>query len=236
MSGHSKWATIHRAKGVKDIARGQLFSKLARAITIAAKTGGGPSPDSNLKLRYAIDKGREANMPKENIERAISKAAGGEVLDEVVYEGFGPEGIQVMVEVATDNRNRTGQEIKNLFEKSGGRFGGPGSVAFNFDPKGLIVIKKMEDQEAQVLHLIDAGVEDFEIVDDVVEVYVPANELFAMVGKLQTFNFEVTSSELIQKPKLMQKVEDPDKEQKVMAFLDTLNDHEDVQKVHTNLE
>ena len=116
MSGHSKWATIHRQKGVKDAARGNLFSKLARAITLAAKQGGG-NPDGNIKLRVAIDKARVANMPKDKIERAISKAESGEALDEVFYEGFGPGGIAVIVEVATDNRNRTGQEIKNISEE-----------------------------------------------------------------------------------------------------------------------
>ncbi|HLA04097.1 MAG TPA: YebC/PmpR family DNA-binding transcriptional regulator, partial [Patescibacteria group bacterium] len=120
MSGHSKWATIHRQKGVKDAKRGALFSKLARAITIAAKLGSGPDPGSNFKLRMAIDRAKAENMPKSNIERAIASAEGSGKLEEVIYEGFGPEGIAVMMEVTTDNRNRTGQEIKNIFERGGG--------------------------------------------------------------------------------------------------------------------
>ncbi len=153
MSGHSHYATIKRQKGMKDAAKGKVFSKMGRAITIAVKSGGGISdPNANYKLRMAVDAARAVNMPKENIERAISKAAGhSQSLDEIIYEGFGPGGVGIIVEAATDNRNRTAQEIKNIFERGGGNLGGPGSVAFNFDPKGLIVVKKGEASEPQML-------------------------------------------------------------------------------------
>src|SRR5258708_23459947 len=178
MSGHSHYATTHRQKELKDADKDQIFSKLARAITIAAKTGGGPDPDSNYKLRITIDKARAASMPKENIDRAISKAEGGGDLDEVMYEGFGPSGVAVLVEVATDNRNRTNSEIKNLFEKNGGKMGSPGSVSFNFAPKGLLLVEKSCNIDEELLKLIDLGAEDVVEKDDVIEVFVPFQSLF----------------------------------------------------------
>lgn len=142
MSGHSKWSTIKRKKETSDAARGKLFSKLSRAISIAVKTGGGPDPSSNSKLKVAIDAAKSANMPKINTERAISRGGGKDNLEEITYEGFGPLSIGVLVEVTTDNRNRSGQDIKVLFEKGGGRLGGPGSVSHNFESKGLLLVKK----------------------------------------------------------------------------------------------
>lgn len=223
MSGHSHYATIHRQKEIKDAAKGKVFSKLARAITIAAKTGGSTNPDFNFKLRMAIDKAKEASMPKDNIDRAVSKAEGAASLEEVTYEGFGPNGILVLVEAATDNRNRTSSEIKNLFDKNGGKFGTPGSVAFNFEPKGLSLIKKEGNLDEQILKLIDMGAEDVVEVEDGLEVYVP-------VDKIQEFK-----ADLIQKPKNLQAVPE-DKKEQVIAFLDNLENHDDVQKVHTNAD
>ncbi len=233
MSGHSHYATIHRQKELKDAAKGQVFSKLARAITIAAKSGGGPDPDSNFKLRIAIDKARAVSMPRENIDRAIDKARGaGEALDEVVYEGFGPSGIELMVEVATDNRNRTNAEIRNLFDKNGGKMGSPGSVAFNFDPKGLLLIQKNNPDE-QLLKLIDLAVEDFNEMDDVIEVFVNPKELMEFQKKISGAGFTVTTAELIQRPKNMVEIADADKE-KVEKFLENFDNHDDVQKVFSN--
>ncbi|OGM24666.1 hypothetical protein A2627_02610 [Candidatus Woesebacteria bacterium RIFCSPHIGHO2_01_FULL_39_28] len=236
MSGHSHYATIKRQKGLKDAQKGNVFSKLGRAITIAAKEGGGPDPDSNFKLRVAVEKARQANMPKENIERAISKASGGEVLEEVFYEGFGPGGVGVIVEVATDNRNRTGQEIKNLFEKAGGRLGGPGSVSFNFEPKGLILVRKQKNLESQILTLIDLGAEDVEETENDVEVYVSPEKLASVRKVVEEKGFEVTSSELIQKPKNFVTVSSSEEAKKTISFLDNFNDHDDVQKVFANLD
>lgn len=233
MSGHSHYATTHRQKELKDAAKGQVFSKLARAITIAAKTGGSPNPDFNFKLRIAVDKARAASMPKENIDRAISKAAGGEALDEVVYEGFGPAGISVLAEVATDNRNRTAAEVKNLFEKNGGKMGGPGSVSFNFEPKGMILVKKTDKPDEQMLALIDTGADDVVEEDDALLVYTPVNNFSSTMEKIKAAGFEIISGELTQKPLNFQNVSKEDAE-RVEKFLENFETHDDIQKVHTN--
>ena len=236
MSGHSKWATIHREKGVKDAKRGNLFSKLGRAISIAVKTGGGPDISSNFKLRVAVEKARAADMPKDNIERAISKGSGGEAMDEVSYEGFGPGGIGVIVEVATDNKNRTASEIKSIFERGGGNLGGPGSVSFNFEQKGFLLVKKKENPEAQMLKLIEAGVEDVQESSDGIEVYTAPNMLGEVRKHLEAEGFEIASTELYLKPKTPLTISDPEIVKKATNFLESLEDHDDVQKVYTNLD
>ncbi len=236
MSGHSHYSTIKRQKEANDAARGQVFSKLSRAISITVKTGGGANPDSNYKLRVAIDKARAANMPKVNVERAISKGTGGGALEEVTYEGFGPGGIAVMVEVATDNRNRSGQEIKNIFEKGGGSLAGPGAVSFNFEPRGFLIIKKSKNVEEQMLMLIDLGVEDMEETNDGIEAYVEANVLSQTREKLENEDFKVTSTELVQKPKNYQSIAGEKEASKALSFLDDLEKHDDVQKVFANVD
>ena len=224
MSGHSHYATTKRQKELKDNARGQIFSKLGRAITIAAKSGGGPDPDSNFKLRIAIDKARAASMPKENIDRAISRGgSGGEVFDEILYEGFGPAGISVLVSVATDNRNRTNAEIRSLFDKNGGKMGSPGSVSFNFEPSGFVFVEKETNVDEQILKLIDLGAEDVEVVEDGIVVYMPLNKI------------EIFKGEFIQKPKTYIKVPD-EKQDQVKTFLDNFETHDDVQEVFTNAD
>jgi YebC/PmpR family DNA-binding regulatory protein len=235
MSGHSHYSTIKRQKEANDAARGQVFSKLSRAISIAVKTGGGSSPDSNYKLRVAIDKARAANMPKVNVERAISKGTGGGVLEEVTYEGFGPGGIAVMVEVATDNRNRSGQEIKNIFEKERGSLAGPGAVSFNFEPRGFLIVKKDKNTEEQMLTLIDLGVEDIEETNDGIEVYVDVHALSQTREKLENKGFKVISTEMVQKPKNYQSIAEEKKASKALSFLDNLEKHDDVQKVFANI-
>lgn len=236
MSGHSHYATIKRQKETKDAARGQIFSKLAKAISIAVKTGGGASPDTNYKLRVAIDKAKAANMPKVSIERAISKGTGGGTLEEITYEGFGPGGIAVILEAATDNRNRTVQEIKGLFERGGGSLAGPGAVSFNFVSRGLLVVKKKKDIEAQILKLIDLGVEDVDEVEDGLEIYVEGSKLNETKKTLEKEGLKVISSELVQKPKTLQTVSDKKTAAKALAFLNNLEDYEDVQKVFANLD
>ena len=236
MSGHSKWSTIKHKKAAKDITRGKLFSKLGRGISIAVKTGGGPDPASNHKLRVAIEAARAANMPKTNIERAISKASEAGNLEEVTYEGFAPEGVGVLVETATDNRNRTSQEMKAIFERGGGSMAGPGAVSFNFEPKGLIHVKKGSDAETQLLTLIDLGVEDAEESGDIVEVYTEANLLSQTKDKIDKEGFEVTNAELVQKPKTLQKVSNEASAKKTIDLLQTLEDHDDVQKVFANVD
>lgn len=237
MSGHSKWSTIKRKKQAEDIARGKLFSKLSKAISVAAKTGGGPDPDANPKLRMAIDQAKTANMPKDNIERAINKGSGtAENLEETTYEGYGPYGIAVIVETMTDNKNRTAQEIKNLFERGGGSLAGPGAVSFNFEKKGLVVVEKENDVEAQMLKLIDTGAEDVEETQDGIETYVLPDETSNVAKKLRDIGQKIKEVELIEKPKSYQRIEDASKAQKALNFLDSLEDHDDVQKVFANLD
>lgn len=236
MSGHSKWSTIKRQKAVNDNARGQTFSKLSRAITIAVKTGGGPNPDSNYKLKMAIDAARAENMPKGTIDRAINKAAsGGEQMEEIMYEGFGEEGVGVLVQATTDNRNRTAQEIKSIFDKNGGTMSQPGSVSFNFELKGYLLIKKFENVDEQILALIDLGIEDVEETEGGIEIYVSAQELFEVKRKVEENGFGVITAELIQKPKLKIPLEE-NKAEKLFKLLDALDSHEDVQKVFDNSE
>ena len=237
MSGHSKWSTIKHKKEATDAARGKLFSKLSRAISIAVKTGGGPDPSANHKLKVAIDAAKTANMPKSNIERALRQARGklGE-LEEMTYEGFGPGGINVIVEVATDNRNRTGQEIKAIFERGGGGLAGPGAVSFNFEPRGLFVVSKTGDSEEQILKLIDLGVEDVEETEDGIEVYVDPSDFSEVKKRAEDAGFKVTSAELFQKPKNLQVVSDKTLASKILSFLEKLEDHDDVQKVFANLD
>lgn len=236
MSGHSHYATIHRQKELKDAQKGQIFSKLAKEIAIAVKSGG-PDPNSNFKLRVAMDRARAANMPKDNVERAISSGSSSAAnLEEATYEGFGPSGIAVMVSAATDNRNRTSQEVKNLFERAGGRLAGPGSVSFNFENKGLLVIEKIAEVETQMLALIDMGVEDIEETDDGIEVYVLPDKLTETRKKLQEAGFSITSTELFMKPKSLQTISDPSEAKRVLNFLESLEEHEDVQKVYANLD
>jgi YebC/PmpR family DNA-binding regulatory protein len=234
MSGHSHYATINkRQKAATDAAKGNVFSRHARNILLAAKGGG--DPDLNFKLRVAIDKARVDNMPKENIERAIAKATSeGGNLEEIIYEGFGPAGVSVIVEAATDNKNRTAQEIKNLFEKFGGTLAGPGAVSYNFESKGFLLVKKSADPEAQMLSLIDAGAEDLTEVEDGIEVYTSPETLSDLRKKLMDAGFEVVETELQMKPRTTVEITDPTQEEKIVKFLETLEEYDDVQKVYSN--
>jgi len=238
MSGHSHFATIKRQKEAKDAAKGKVFSKLGRAISIAVKTGGGGDPASNYKLRMAVDAARAANMPKDNIERAISRAQTEAAnLEEVMYEGFAPGGVGVLVRVATDNRNRSAQEMKNIFERGGGSLAGPGSVSFNFEPKGLMIVKKSANPDDQMLELIDSGVED--IVDpegNYFEAYVAPDKLSEVREVLVSKGFEIESSSLIQKPKNVLRVDDASTATKIMKLMETFDDHDDVQDVFANFD
>jgi YebC/PmpR family DNA-binding regulatory protein len=235
MSGHSKWATIHRQKEVKDAARGKVFSKYAKLITIAAKTGGS-NPDTNFRLRDIIEKAKEVNMPKENVDRALEKATSeSQNLEEVMYEGFGPSGVPVLIQATTDNRNRTGQEIKNLLEKNGGSLAGPGAVSFQFDHMGFILVEKQGDGTEETLKLIDIGVEDFEEGESSIACFVQPHDLYAKKKDIENAGFKVITSELIMKPKISQEIEDQAKMDKILAFIDTLEAHDDVHKVFTTV-
>lgn len=235
MSGHSHFATIKRQKAVNDAAKGNLFSKLARAIMIAAK--GGADPDMNFKLRVEIDKARAASMPKENIDRAIAKATTEAAnLTEIAYEGFGPGGIGVIINVATDNKNRSAQEIKNLFERAGGTMAGPGAVSFNFESKGYILVNKSTDPETQMLTMIDLGVEDVTDSADGIEVYTAPGELGEVRKKFESSGFEIKEIELVMKPKNFQTIEDAVVAAKALTFLDMVEDQDDVSNVFSNLD
>lgn len=232
MSGHSKWSTIKRQKAANDNARGKAFSKLVRGITIAAKAGG-PDLASNYKLRIAVDNARAENMPKDTIDRAINKAKGSETLEEVTYEGFGPGGVGLLVHVATDNRNRTAQEVKSIFDRSGGSLGGPGSVSFNFEPKGYIEVKKLASPDNQILALIDLGVEELEETEEGIDVYIKAQELFNTKSKVEELGYKVLAADLVQKPKARISLEQKDKE-KFFQLVASLESLEEVQNIFNN--
>ena len=234
MSGHSHFATIKRQKGLNDAKKGKVFSKMARDIAIAVKAAG-PDPDSNYKLRLVIDKARSYNMPKSNIERAISSGVGGAALEEITYEGFGPGGIGVIVKVATDNKNRTAQEMKNTFERAGGSLAGPNAVSFNFENKGFILVEKSSNPEEQTLKLIDLGIEDIEETSDGIEVYVAPEKLGEIRKKIEEIGFIVKEAELFMKPITYQKVEGNDVN-RALDFMDSLDDLDDVQSVYSNLD
>ncbi|KKP31467.1 MAG: hypothetical protein UR21_C0009G0048 [Candidatus Woesebacteria bacterium GW2011_GWC2_31_9] len=219
MSGHSHFATIKRQKETKDAAKGNLFGKLSKTISIAIKSGGGANPDTNFKLRVAIDKAKEFNMPKDNIDRILKSAMEKmDNIEEITYEGFGPCGVGVLVETVTDNKNRTAQEFKNIFEKSGGSMAGPGAVSYNFENKGFLLVQKKGDVENQILTLIDIGIEDCEEREDGLEVA----------------GFVILSTELRMEAKTYLEVTNDDQIAKITNFLEELEEHDDVQKVYSN--
>ncbi len=237
MAGHSHWANIARKKSVVDARRGKLFSKLARYIIIAARAGGG-DPDTNLKLRYAIEKARAVSMPKETIERAIKRGTGeleGTSYDEVTYEGYGPGGVAVLVEAMTDNRNRTGGEIRKIFERGGGSLGNPGCVAYMFDRKGFFAIDahKYPDEDRLLGVALEAGAEDLHREGDVFEITCDPSQFSAVLAALQAAGIETVEAEVKYLPK-MQKELDVATGKRVVQFLQMLEDHEDVQNVYTD--
>ena len=240
MSGHSKWSTIKRQKESKDARRGQIFTKLGNAITVAVRASGGiGDPEKNFKLRLAIEKARGLNMPKETIQRAIKRGEGGKEgnnWSEIVYEGYGPEGIAIVTEVVTDNRNRTTSEIKNLFERGGGSIASPGAVSFQFKKAGLITVEKSQKVDDQILSLIDQGAEDVEEASDAVEVYTKPEATRQMREKIEGLDFKVLSEELIMQPVSPVRIEDKAKAEKVLKFMENLEEHDDVQKVYANFD
>jgi len=240
MSGHSKWSTIKRQKESKDARRGQIFTKLGNAITVAVRAGGGvDDPEKNFKLRLAIEKARAMNMPKETIQRAIKRGAGdkeGSNWSEITYEGYGPEGIAVMLEAATDNKNRTTSEIKNLFEKGGGSLASPGAVSFQFKKSGLITVAKTDSPDDQILALIDLGVEEVEEASDALEVYIKPEQTHELRLKIEGLGFKVLSEEIIMQPINWVKIEEKSKAEKVLKFMESLEEHDDVQKVYANFD
>ncbi|HEV7527793.1 MAG TPA: YebC/PmpR family DNA-binding transcriptional regulator, partial [Solirubrobacteraceae bacterium] len=205
MSGHSKWASIKHKKAVVDSRRGKHFSKLTRAIMVAARDGGG-DPAGNPSLELAIRKAREASMPKDNIERAIAKGTGeggeADAIETVLYEGYGPGGVALLVEAMTENRNRTGAEVRHAFSKHGGSLGEPGSVAYLFDKKGTIVVDATRYSEDDLLAAVEAGAEDIVLDDDVYEVLTEPGDLAAVRAALIDAGIEVADAEVMQRPKV----------------------------------
>ncbi len=244
MSGHSKWATIKRAKGAADIKRGQTFTKIANAISIAARLGSSGDPNSNPRLRMVLESAKKVNMPKENVQRSIDRGLGklpGQVLEEVLYEGFGPGKVAFVVEGVTDNRLRTNQEVKHLFDRSGGALGGQGSTAYMFERFGEIkVISKGGSAEDEILELIDLGADDVEDFEEDGKkkylVYVESPELNTMGNKITQSGYEVEESELVYKPNMTVEIKDTETAKRVMDFTEKLEELDDVQKVYSNAE
>ena len=241
MSGHSKWHSIRRTKGVLDQRRGAIFTKLAREITVAAREGGG-DPDMNFRLRLAVEKAKQANMPGENIQRAIDRGSGKgaeAAIDELYYEGYAPGGVALIVQAATDNRNRTVAEVRGAFAKGGGNLAESGAVAWMFEPKGLISIEMPEgkpfDADEVMLQAIDAGAEDVQVDDNVVEVYTEVGDLNDVRVKLVDAGLPVANVERLMKPK----TPFTPSEKEAMAALklmERLEELDDVQKVYSNID
>jgi YebC/PmpR family DNA-binding regulatory protein len=236
MAGHSHSANIAVRKGKQDKARAKLFSKLSRYIMIAAKAGGG-DPDTNLRLRYAIDKARAVSMPKDNIERAVKKGTGeleGEVLDEVTYEGYGPGGVAIMVDALTDNRARTSGDVRIIFEKAGGNMGQPGCVGYLFDRKGLILIDagKYPDEDAVMAAALEAEADDFQKDGAVYAVTTVPTKFNAALDAITAAGYETVEAEVKQLPKAYTEV-DAEIGRRIVRLMDALDNNDDVQAVYT---
>ena len=240
MSGHSKWSSIKHKKGAADAKRGKLFSKLSRAIIVAAKEGGG-DPANNLALQNAIEKARSYSMPKDNIDRAVAKGSGAdadsEAFEEIVYEGYGPEGVAVIVEALTDNRNRTASEVRHMFAKHGGNLGATGAVAWQFERRGVVVVPADGvDEEELLMTAADGGADDVEQDGDVFQVTSAPESLSSVRAAIEGAGFAVDSAELVMLPKTTVAVEDEAKARQVMRLIDALEDNDDVPDVYANFD
>ncbi len=238
MAGHSKWANIKHKKARTDAKRGKAWSKCSKAIMVAAKEGGG-DVSANLSLRYAVEEAKGVNMPKDTIERAIKKGAGetgGADYVSVRYEGYGPAGVAVIVDTLTDNRNRTAPEMRTLFTKSGGNLGATGCVGYMFEPKGILLVEEDKTSEEQIMELaIEAGAEDVELEDGIWTVTTEVNEFIAVKEAIDGAGIETTSAERTMIPNMSVEAKGADVG-KVIRLIDNLEDHDDVQKVYTNLD
>ncbi len=238
MSGHNKWSSIKHKKAKEDAKRGKIFTKLIREITIAARQGGG-NPENNPRLRQAIVAAKAANMPSENIERAIKRGTGeleGVNYEEVIYEGYGPGGVAILVEVTTDNKNRTVAEVKKLFSKAGGSLGEPNSVAWMFDARGLIEVECDGSREDELMEAaLDAGAEDVEGLEGVYNIYTSPSDLANVTDALTQAGFKVLSSKVAKLPKSTVKVSGKHA-QSLLKLLEALEDHDDVQNVWSNFD
>ena len=238
MSGHSKWSQIKRQKGANDTKRGAVFTKVGREIAIAARAGGG-DPDANFRLRLAIEKARSVNMPADNITRAIERAAGGDKADEyeeIVYEGYGPGGVAVLVEAAINNRNRTAGDVRSIFTRAGGSLAGGGSVAWQFEPVGLISVPRGgHDADEVALVAIDVGATDVDTESDPLEISTSPGDLEAVRKGLEAAGIKVESGEITMRPKSTVEIDGAHVRQN-LRMIDSLDDLEDVQRVTANFD
>ena len=238
MSGHSKWSQIKRKKGAADVKKGAMFTRLGREVTLAAREGGG-DPNANFTLRLAIDKARTQNMPKENIDRAIKRGTGelaeGGQLEDIIYEGYGPGGSALLVQVLTDNRNRTASEVRHLFTRGGGNMAAANAVAWMFDKRGMITVENAKNPEDLALELIDAGAEDYKLDGNVLDLYCAPENLRTLKEAIEKRKVEIVSAELAWISKNPAQVTD---EQAVttMKLMESLEEYDDVQKVYSNLD
>lgn len=239
MAGHSKWDNIKHKKAKEDAKRGKIFTKIARQITVAAREGGG-DPESNFKLRIAIEKARSVNMPNDNIERAILRGTGGseaENYEEVIYEGYGPGGVAVLLQAMTDNRNRTASDLRYTFSKNGGNLGESGCVAWMFEKKGLILIEKTEsiDEDELMMTALEAGAEDVRVEEEGIEIITGPGEFEAVKTALEQGGYTLASAEITMLPQNTVEVHGADAK-RVVKLIDALEDLDDVQEVYTNGE
>jgi YebC/PmpR family DNA-binding regulatory protein len=239
MAGHSKWANIQHRKGAQDKKRAKIFSKVAKAIMTATREGG-PDPEQNLRLKYAVEKAKQVNMPRDNIARAIksaSGAAGGDDYEEILYEGYGPGGVAIMIEALTDNRNRTAPELRKIFEKGGGNLGSSGCVAHSCSRKAFFTVEKSAIDEDAIMELVlESGADDVQEEDDLWEI-TGGPESFSDIKKgLEGASLETRNAEVTQIANVTVKVEDTAKARRILNLMEALDDHEDVQNVHANFD
>ncbi|ACN99649.1 conserved hypothetical protein [Sulfurihydrogenibium azorense Az-Fu1] len=240
MAGHSKWHNIKNKKAKMDAIRGKIFTKVIKEITVAARLGGG-DPEANPRLRMAIEKAKEVNMPSENIERAIKRGTGeleGVNYEEVRYEGYGPEGVAIIVEATTDNRNRTTAEVRHIFSKYGGNLGSSGCVSFLFEDKGVINVEKSKYSEEEILEkALEAGAEDVITDDeDYYEIRTSVQDFYKVKENLEKMGVEIARAELTKIPTTTVKITNEETATKLMKLLDALEDNDDVQKVYANFD
>ena len=239
MAGHSHSANIARRKGAVDAKRGKIFSKLSRAIISAARQGG-PDVEANLKLKYAVDKAKAANMPKDNIERAIARGAGskdGGDMEEILYEGYAPGGVALLIQVLTDNRNRTAPDIRFLFDRAGGSLGSPGSVAYMFELRSVFAVERGDRDEDSLTELaLESGCDDVEVADDVAVFTAAATEFTAVRAALEAAGLTFLSAELAQVPGTRVPVASQEDARKVLKLIESLEDNDDVQSVYANYD
>ena len=240
MSGHSKWSSIKHKKGAADAKRGKLFSKLTRAIIVAAKEGGG-DPAGNLALQNAIEKAKSYSMPKENIDRAVAKGSGADAdasaFETVVYEGYGPSGVAIIVEALTDNRNRTASDVRHTFAKNDGNLGGSGAVSWLFERRGLVLVDaEGVDEDALTLAAAEGGAEDVALDGSSFQVTCAPEQLSAVRAAIEDAGFAVDGAELTMVPKTTVEVADENEAKKILRLIDQLEDYDDVQEVYANFD